>query len=296
MPPRLSPRGYVMIGTLDDQQVAFFRENGYLTLPLFSREDLPRMRREASSLLEFLVNSSLANQRTSARLDIRKTLDGAMVVRKIQPFLDISTAFAELARDERIVSIVRQLMGGVDPEPMEDKFSYKQYLNGPTPDIEATSADAAFHPHADYAYHVAHGYPPTIITCAVALDDCTADKGPFHVWPGTHKEFIEHADLGESSHIVEASRLAGREERDILVSAGTAIFFSDLLVHDSKPNKSQAPRRIIFFSYCPAGDVVDPDMRNAPTRRLEREHEMRYLQLKKRGQYRDRFSAPSEID
>jgi ectoine hydroxylase-related dioxygenase (phytanoyl-CoA dioxygenase family) len=219
-----------------------------------------------------------------------------MVVRKIQPFVDISTPFAEWARDERILSVVRQLMGDANPELMEDKFSYKQYLVGTTPDVDTTSADAEFHPHADYAYHVAHGYPPTIITCAVALDDCTAEKGPFHVWPGTHKEFTAHADLGARSHIVEASKLAGREERDVLVSAGTAIFFSDLLVHNSKPNRSRAPRRMTFFSYCPAGYVVDPDVRNAPTRRLEREHEMRYLQFKERGQYHDTFSAPSEID
>jgi Phytanoyl-CoA dioxygenase (PhyH) len=279
---------------LGNEQAEHFQKNGYLLVErMFDDGEVAAMRREADGLLELLVNSSLANGRTSTRLDLRELPAGGQVVRKIQPVVDLSPLFDRLAKDERLVGVLRRLQGD-EPELMEDKFSYKQRLAEPVRGLETRKADDRFLMHNDYAYHVGHGYPPTIVTCGIALDDCTEEKGPFHVWPGSHSRHIEHEPVGERSHQVPADRLDPRGGIDVIARAGSAILFSDLLVHNSRPNVSAEPRRILFFSYCPRGSMPDADVRNRPVRRSETDWEQRYRALKAEGIYRDSFRAPRE--
>lgn len=268
-------------------QTDFFDRNGYLLLErAFDAAEVAELRREAAELLAFLVNASVANGRTSARLDLRELPDGTRGVRKIQPFVDLVPRFAALARDPRLVRPIAQLQRS-EPELMEDKFSFKQRIAGALPGLHIRRGmDDHFHAHADYAYHADHGYPTNIVTCAIVLDDCTPDNGPFHVWPGTHKTFVPHEPLGDSSHIVPAERLEG-EGLDVLAPAGSVIFFSDLVVHSSGPNATPDPRRILFFSYCPRGSMPDADTRNGPLRRAEEQFEARYRAMVAAGTYQE---------
>ena len=56
---------------LDAGQLARFAEQGYLVLPaVFDAAEVERMRGEADRILELVINSSLALDRTSGRLDL----------------------------------------------------------------------------------------------------------------------------------------------------------------------------------------------------------------------------------
>lgn len=272
---------------LDHRQTDFFDRNGYLVFEhAFDDREVAELRLAAAQLLEFLLNASLANRRTSARLDLRELPDGVPAVRKIQPFVDIAPRFAELARDPRLVRPIAQLQHG-QPELMEDKFSFKQRIPIALPGLHVRRGmDDHFHAHADYAYHANHGYPENIVTSAIVLDDCTPDNGPFHVWPGTHKSYVPHEPLGESSHVVPPHRLDGPGV-DVLAPAGSVIFFSDLVVHSSGPNATPDPRRILFFSYCLRGSMPDADTRNGPLRKTEELYEARYREMVAAGTYDD---------
>lgn len=264
---------------LDHRQLELFGRNGYLLLErVLDDGEVAELRLEARDLLEFLLDASLANGRTSARLDLRELPDGTRTVRKIQPFVDIAPRFAALARDPRLTRPIAQLQKS-EPELMEDKFSFKQRIPGALPGLHVRRGmDDHFHAHADYAYHADHGYPASIVTSAIVLDDCIPENGPFHVWPGSHKTFIPHEPHGETSHIVPAERLDG-EGVDLLAPAGSILFFSDLLVHSSGPNGTADPRRILFFSYCPRGSMPDADARNGPLRKAEEAYEARYREM-----------------
>src|SRR5690242_18333232 len=116
---------------LTSEQVGLFDVNGYLVVDdVFNAAEIDGMRAAADALLELLVNSSLANGRTSARLDLRAPKSGVHVVRKVQPFVDLEPLFARLTRDPRIVQPVAQMQRG-EPELMEDKFSFKQLIGDP---------------------------------------------------------------------------------------------------------------------------------------------------------------------
>src|SRR5690606_18069395 len=94
------------------EQVERFREEGYLVIPgAFNDAEVRRMRREADYILELIINSSLANRRTSRRLDWRRQPDsGVQVVRKIQPINDLSLYFAEVSADPRLIEPMRAIM------------------------------------------------------------------------------------------------------------------------------------------------------------------------------------------
>ncbi|MDE2798118.1 MAG: phytanoyl-CoA dioxygenase family protein, partial [Gemmatimonadota bacterium] len=112
---------------LTSEDLAHFRENGYLVLPqAFNAEEVARMQHEADRILELIINSSLANGRKSGRLDILQTSTGPMV-RKIQPINDLSLFLAGVSADERLIGPMRQLMGD-EPILMEEKLNYKEPL------------------------------------------------------------------------------------------------------------------------------------------------------------------------
>ncbi|MBD2412344.1 hypothetical protein FACHB389_25325 [Nostoc calcicola FACHB-389] len=280
---------------LTPEQISTFQNSGYLVLPdKFTKEEVHQMQLEANRLLEFLINSSLANHRRSGRLDIKQLPSGKHIIRKIQPIVDISPKFSALAKDERLLTPLRQLQGE-EPALMEEKFSYKQPLPEPIEGIEVHLADDRFLLHQDYNYHVQHGYRPDILTYGVVLDDCTLESGPLRVWPGTHRELIPHETVtigNYRSYQVPESLINFQDAVDITVPRGTLLLFHDLLVHSSSVNRTQQPRRILFFSYCPTSTPIDFDTRNSPTRVAELSYESRYQMLKEQGLFTDTFRVP----
>lgn len=71
---------------VNQKQMDFFNENGYLVYEqVFDTLEVIRMQKEADYILELILNSSLANNRLSDRLDCRINPRGEQVVRKIQP-------------------------------------------------------------------------------------------------------------------------------------------------------------------------------------------------------------------
>jgi hypothetical protein len=277
---------------LNEEQLSLFQENGFLLIPdVFSPGEIQSMRAESGRLLEFLINSSLANGRTSGRLDLRETPRGSKVVRKIQPVVDLSPCFRAVASDHRVIGPVRQIQDA-EPELMEEKFSYKQVLPTLPRGLTTTKAEAKFLLHNDHAYHLAHGYPATIVTCGILVDDSPAESGPLRVWPGSHRQNFVHESVNEKSYQVPAAAIDPESGVDIVARAGSVIFFSDLLLHNSGPNLTSQPRRLLFFSYTPRGSVADPDMRNRPFRAAEAPFEQNYREAKLRNGFVDTFQAP----
>jgi ectoine hydroxylase-related dioxygenase (phytanoyl-CoA dioxygenase family) len=277
-----------------EEHVEQYRENGYVVVEdAFSETEVERMRSEADRVLELLVNSSLAHDRKSGRLDIVADDDGEQMVRKVQPVDDLSMTFTGVEADERIQEMLRALMDD-EPELMEEKLNYKQPLPEPTP-LDADRASSAFPVHNDWAYYKAQDYPEGIVSTAVLLDDFTPDNGPLHVWPGTHGEHVEHEHVEGLGLQVPADEMEGHGDgEDLLCEAGSVLFFSSLLVHSSRPNTSGDPRRLMIYSHYPAseGEDVEFDERNGPARFHESPYEWEYQRLKETGEFEDQFEAP----
>ena len=89
--------------TNEDSIRAKFDDDGYVVLPtVFNDDEIAVMQQEADFILDLIINSSLFHERQSRRLDIRRNKAG-MVVRKIQPIIDLSLSLSRVSRDERLI-------------------------------------------------------------------------------------------------------------------------------------------------------------------------------------------------
>jgi len=268
-----------------------FEREGYLVLPaVFSGEEIGRMRAEADRILELILNSSVALRRRSGRLDWRELTDGTQIVRKIQPINDLSDYLAEISNDPRLIVPLRQIMGN-EPILMEEKLNYKQPLPHRVEGIEIRSTDDRFPVHNDWAYYRSENYPQDILSSAISLDDSTPESGPIHVWPGSHRKHLEHEQVPIGLQ-VNSALIDHNGGVDILAPAGSVMIFHALLVHNSRPNTSGRPRRIMIYSHYPDRVDMGQDVRNGPTRAREQPYEQSYREMVARGEFAPVFAAP----
>jgi ectoine hydroxylase-related dioxygenase (phytanoyl-CoA dioxygenase family) len=277
---------------LTQEQLDFFNENGYLVLEhVFNKQEVTGLQKEADYIMELILNSSLAHKRLSDRLDWLINSRGQQVVRKIQPINDLSLTFTQTAEDERLVVPLREIMKE-QPVLMEEKLNYKQPLLEMVEGLPVRKIDDYFPVHQDWAYFKDQDYPQTTLSSALFLDDCTADKGPLHIWPGSHERYLEH-DRMENGMQVKQGLIDFDGGMDILAPAGSFAIFHVLVVHNSRPNASGRPRRLMIYSHYPESFSMAFDVRNGYFRLRESPWEREYLRMRERGDYRDRFTAPS---
>ncbi len=270
--------------------IEHFQEHGYAAMErVFSDDEVRRMRKEADEILELILNSSNSLERQSGRLDLVRN-EAGFLVRKIQPINDLSLYLSQISADSRLLDPMRALMNE-EPILMEEKLNYKQPLPSLSFGFETKPRDTDRFPvHNDWAYYRAQNYPQGIISSAITLDDCPAESGPIRIWPGTHKSHLEHesVDIGLQ---VQPGLVDFEGGEDLLLPAGSVAFFSSLLVHNSRPNISEKPRRMMIYSHYPASAKMGVDVRNGPTRLREAPYEWEYTRMKLRGEGRDVFSA-----
>ncbi|MCL6633648.1 MAG: phytanoyl-CoA dioxygenase family protein [Alicyclobacillus herbarius] len=280
-----------MNGALTESQINQFQRDGYLVLEgVFDEHEVQRMREEANYILELILNSSIAHERRSGRLDWTEYPDGTQHVRKIQPINDLSLFLNRLSEDPRLIEPMRQIMG-CDPLLMEEKLNYKQPLETRIEGLSIEKRDDRFPIHNDWAYFAAQNYPQDIISSAISIDACTVDNGPLHVWPGSHREHLQHV-AGEFGLEVAPGLIDPHGGVDILTPPGSVMFFHALLVHNSRPNSTPRPRRMLIYSHYPSRVNLGLDIRNGPARLRESPWEHEYLRMKMSGEYADRFKAP----
>lgn len=122
--------------------------------------------------------------------------------------------------------------------------------------------------HQDYSYWGgAHK-----ISAWIALDDATEGNGCLKLILGSHRKHLRHKDLqGETNtfhHRLDQDALNGMPVVTAELKAGSALFFHDLLVHGSHPNRTGADRFCFIPSY---RNADEPDSSNvwSVSRKLE---------------------------
>ncbi len=287
---------------LTEAQIQDFERNGYLVFPgVFDASEVDHMRQEADYILELIINSSLAFHRRSGRLDWVRQPGGGQHIRKIQPINDMSLYLTRVSEDPRLLDPMRDIMGR-EPLLMEEKLNYKQPLPDPVSGLDIREAEDGFSIHNDWAYYRNQGYPQDILSSAISMDECTRDNGPLHVWPGTHHTHIEHVPVEVTmpdgtkrvgERIAPPGAVDPHGGIDCLVPPGSVMIFHALLLHNSRANTSDGPRRLMIYSHYPSGYNMAPDLRNGATRLKESPWEREYLRLKESGKVKDQFHAPT---
>lgn len=165
----------------------------------------------------------------------RKTLDGREVRERLDAVTERSPAFRALAHDDRLVGLVRQLLGG-------DALLFKGSVNLRPPGTRG------FLLHQDYATYGFTGVTADdLITAMVPLDPVTKASGPVECFSGYHHDLLPEAanDPGAADpNSIDASRGEAIE-----LAPGDVFLFHSLTPHRSTPNLSDRPRRVAFLTY-----------------------------------------------
>lgn len=220
---------------LTQQQVDFFREQGYLVVDgVFTATEVDAFQRACDAIL---VQAHGLTASTD-RLKMKVFDDSTTVVQQVGDPHEMSGVWLDLVKDTRLLDMVEALLG---PNLM---VYYSQLM------MKAPRQGFTAPWHQDFAFFP-HGRAE-LLACTVALDDATVDNGCIRVIPGSHKlGLINHYDRdGVFTGIVQDQRYFDEHTEVALpAKAGSVIFWHSLTLHASHPNRTEKPRRALVIEY-----------------------------------------------
>ena len=243
---------------LNEETQEQFTESGYVFTPgLLPAETVSELQNEANELLELLVNASLYHKRNIRVFQTQSRTGKRASLRKVQPYLDLSSTFSSFVTSEEFLKPIGQLYGD-DPvlDFRSSKLNYKQPLEHPIEGLAVEEREDEFPIHSDWNYYRRNNYPEGVTTTIVFLDDVEEDSGPLQIWPGTHKEEFEHEVVDIGRQVVPGA-LDEYDSQTLLGPAGSVLTFDSRMVHSSSPNVSDRPRKFMISTHFPAANETE---------------------------------------
>lgn len=287
---------------IDNEKRDRFREQGFLFIPnYFDHERVEKFREEAERILELVINSSIALDRKSGRLELVNSESGK-TIRAVNPASDLSKVFRDVAVED-LPELHHSICG--DKYASIDRtlqLNYKQSLTDSLENLTAESGNESYPVHADKPFYedfYSAGHPTDVITSAVFIDKCTEQNGAIEVWPGTHKKEIRH-ERNESGMSVPRSALDHNDSVAVTGPPGSLLLFDYRLVHSSSKNETENPRRVAIYGHAPTknvshpitdGTVRIPGTTNPSEELIESTYEHEYYRRKRHGDFEDVWSS-----
>lgn len=222
---------------IDETQISFFEENGFVFLPSVLTSD-------ETEWFRTIIDSAVED-RTGA--DKRKLSEKSAYEREFLQCGHLWWEYPEIKKltlSRRSASIAKQLLKGNHIRLWHDQALYK------------IAGGDATQPHQDVSYWPMKDRHAGTIW--IALDDVTAEMGAMNFIPGTHKAGIDgynftiEDSIQGKSKILEISAQKVKKETVVYnLKPGDATFHHGLTVHYTKPNNTGRTRKgmtIIYFN------------------------------------------------
>jgi ectoine hydroxylase-related dioxygenase (phytanoyl-CoA dioxygenase family) len=161
------------------------------------------------------------------------TEPGRRIVQRIENMCPFYPGFDTLLRHGRLIAWAGALLGD-EAVLFKDKINFKLPGGG------------GFELHQDQQAGWS-AYAPLFLTAMVSIDGSTLENGCLEIAAGRHKEGL----LGEEWRPLKADGLA---LAPVQTHPGDVIFFDSFVPHASGPNRTAAPRRILYVTYSRAGN------------------------------------------
>ena len=222
---------------LSDEQVAFFREHGYVSgIRMFSDEQVEVLREELKDLIDptHPGNELFHEYHTNESHDPANVLFHALGAWRIKP------SFHDALWNPRFTVPASQLLDGAVRFWHDQLFCKPAHHGG----IVAW--------HQDYSYWT-RTEPMTHLTCWIGLDDATADNGCLQYIPGSHRwRLLPITGLANDMNAIQ-SVLTEEQKREfkpvaVELKKGEASFHHPLMVHGSYPNRTERQRRAMVIN------------------------------------------------
>lgn len=245
---------------LSEEQVAFFKENGYVDgIRVLSEEHIEALRDELDRFFEpdhegrelwyeYHTNESSSEDRV---------LFHSLGAWRISP------SFHDALWNPAFLVPASQLLAAV--VEMNEEAEFASTTNGQVPVRfwhDQLFCKPAHHGgvvawHQDYSYWT-RTRPMAHLTCWTGLDRATEENGCMRYVPGSHRwdllPLTDLADNMEAIHeVLSEEQEAQFDPVPIELEAGEATFHHPLLVHGSYENRSDQPRRGMVLNVCRDG-------------------------------------------
>jgi ectoine hydroxylase-related dioxygenase (phytanoyl-CoA dioxygenase family) len=224
---------------LDEKQIAFYREQGYLGVEgVLSAEEVAQLRRVTDEFVE--RSRQVAQHDEVFDLEPGHTPQRPKL-RRIKNPAAHHPVYDQALRHRGILDMVAQLVG--------PSIRY----NGQKLNLKSAEFGSPVEWHQDWAF-----YPHTnddLLAVGIAIDDMTLENGCLLVIPGSHRgPILDHHQNGRFAGAVTQADFDDGAAVPVQVRAGGISIHHARLLHGSLPNTSTRPRRLLLFQYC-AGDA-----------------------------------------
>lgn len=235
---------------LSNEQVDFFKENGYLPgIKLLNEDHLDVLRKE----LFDLADPSNEGNKLFYEYNGNESTDPETILFHALGAWRITPGLHDVLWNPAFLMAASQLLDDKPVRFWHDQIFYKPAKKGGV---------VAW--HQDYSYWT-RTKPVAHITCWCALDDATVENGCLHYIPGSHtwgllpKPVIAGDLEGIKDFLNEEQKEKFAHPKPAPVKAGEAIFHHSLTLHGSGENKSAQPRRAFVINAFADGVVSDSD-------------------------------------
>lgn len=215
---------------LNQEQVEFYKKNGYLVLPKLLPDDvIKKAKKEIKRLSEHAKTITKSDNKID--LEDSHTVEKPRIRRIKRPDLH-SEFFFGLIRSDMLIKPVRDLIGK-NVRLQTAKLNMKKAEFG-----------APVQWHQDWAF-----YPYTnddVLALGIVFDDMDEKNGPLQVMPGTHKGPI--LDHHHNGYFVGSTKPPQNAKPvSIKGPAGTVSFHHARILHGSALNTSDRDRQMLFY-------------------------------------------------
>lgn len=221
---------------VSDEQVAFYRENGYVRCDsVLTSDEVEAMRAALERAMD-------------ARRSFARDLAGGDGAEKILQMLNLwehDDVFRAYSTSPRIAGIAQQLTGSSSIHLFHDQALVKK----PGP-----SAASPWHQDQPYWPSKESG----MLSCWMALDDVTIDRGAMQFVPGSHTwgEFDPISFGGDGPALKDLVSDEQREQWNAVpveLKAGDCTWHHGLTFHYTRPNTTNHVRRAVVIIFIPDG-------------------------------------------
>lgn len=220
--------------TMNPDQIAEYRQNGCIVLANQIPEDwIAKLRAEIARFEDEARTMTASNDRLDLE-DSHTPQDPRL--RRIKLPHKISEVVRELMYSDHILAPARDLAG-------PNLRLHTSKLN-----MKSAGYGAAVEWHQDYAF-----YPHTnddILAIGVLIDDMADENGPLQVFPGSHTGpvYDHHVDgVFAGAMLPEDHGLNPADAVSLTGPAGSVSIHHGRALHGSSLNRSDKPRRILFY-------------------------------------------------
>jgi len=228
------------INILTYEQLESYKEKGYLVLRgVFSEQEARVLQTECDKLLTMEAYTAPTNVRAGHK----GYVDGTTAIERLDPVHDISAVFADLVKDERILTPLRDIYLD-EPKLFKDKLIFK--LPGAN----------GYSMHQDASWW--QGFPVEgLISVMVAIDGATVVNGGLELFPGYHHRLRTTPGEQRNLNEEEISEIDLSTGEIVETNPGDVILFHSFTPHQSGPNTSDRSRKQLFLTYSSAngGDL-----------------------------------------